>query len=538
MTEDAMDVNGPASTTGPNASADGRGLVGRRASSPIPAPAAPTSATPDSRKRSTASRSPTRSSARLQAGSRAPSKDPVAAGRTRRSISHVAGLDEGGALADEQGQTLLGPGVDEQQAASSSRVAKTRASGRRAAAVANAAFAGDSPATSSLPDISAPDQSSGVGQAVAAHLDAVESDPTAAAASSIPHDIASPTLGTTGYNLEVVCRREPYMYFVASNYTEVTSRNLKKRTAADISAIHVDDRAGAIWVCFDIQRVYSEYDNLTMPCKQSLCSLFRRALDGPDGPDAGATIHGWAAITEEASEVVRKTGDMVLARDLNRKVVPRKTGYVMVLESAAASPVIPSGATTRRSRINSRSPSPEIITSYKRRRVSGERSVAANGNQDQRQGNSHLLSNHDSGLSSASTSAYHPYSRSSPPPRSINPPLDPTAAFVMPPDTSVDYTQVLANEFSATLKRVSADIHLKYTELRNICTALHAENNELRVANGGAPDTAIQELKAAKARIAKLEHENATLEAKVREQAATIDRVRKTLWAAGNKPDI
>ncbi|KAI9179383.1 hypothetical protein H9P43_004702 [Blastocladiella emersonii ATCC 22665] len=308
--------------------------------------------------------------------------------------------------------------------------------------------------------------------------------------------------GHGNISLEPVCNRGPPMYFLQEGFAEVTARNLKKRVTGDISAIHVDGKGG-IWVAFDGQKVYAEFDNLTVPMKTWVGIMFRKVMSDE-------------AAKAAASPAVLAAAAAILQRDLNRKTRRAHNGVTSMGDSAAASPV------QRRARVESRSPSPETIISYKRRRQSEQERHSSSYSYSRAQGQSYLGDAPDQ-PAERERERDREFTLPLPPPRGI----EDTFAFVAPPSTSTDYTQVLTNEFAGTLKRVVADLEAKYADLRSVCTALHAENLQLK-AETGATHIA-EQLAMAKTEISRLQEQNLELEATVREQAAALDTIRKCL---------
>ncbi|KNE65258.1 hypothetical protein AMAG_10902 [Allomyces macrogynus ATCC 38327] len=108
------------------------------------------------------------------------------------------------------------------------------------------------------------------------------------------------------------------------------------------------------------------------------------------------------------------------------------------------------------------------------------------------------------------------------------------AVYVPPPSLSIEYTTVVANEFQGALHRAMGDLDGKFRNLQHMCTALHAENDQLK--REGYPAMVLEELERVKAKVARLERENEVLELQLREKTAALDAIRKCIPSAAPAP--
>ncbi|KNE65260.1 hypothetical protein AMAG_10904, partial [Allomyces macrogynus ATCC 38327] len=286
----------------------------------------------------------------------------------------------------------------------------------------------------------------------------------------------TPSVGHTEIDLASVCGAQTPMYFVHAGFMEVASKNLKKRVTGDISSIQKDDR-DHVWVVFDGQRVYAEFDHLTQPMKVFLAQQFRKVLEQE------------AVAQGTVPEKVMEIANIVKCRDLSKRA--RRTTTTAPPEAMMS----PSG---RRVRAGSRSPTPDLILQYKRRRFDED-------GRDQTQ-----------------------------PMRMNAGPFIEPAVYVPPPSLSIEYTTVVANEFQGALHRAMGDLDGKFRNLQHMCTALHAENDQLK--REGYPAMVLEELERVKAKVARLERENEVLELQLREKTAALDAIRKCIPSAAPAP--
>jgi predicted nuclease with TOPRIM domain len=102
-----------------------------------------------------------------------------------------------------------------------------------------------------------------------------------------------------------------------------------------------------------------------------------------------------------------------------------------------------------------------------------------------------------------------------------------TTAAVIPQQLSLEYSNVIANEFLVNLKRYYAALETQFMEVQHISMQLHAENSRLK--EKGYENVILEELEFCKGKLNRLERENAILEEQLREKTDILNAIRKHL---------
>ncbi|KAJ1510849.1 hypothetical protein HMI54_010966 [Coelomomyces lativittatus] len=234
------------------------------------------------------------------------------------------------------------------------------------------------------------------------------------------------------YPIDLALESRPYLYFLKVRYTEVTAKNLKKRVVSDITCIQHDPVNECVWVVFDAQRVFTEFDSATLPIKYWIVEKLKEMHLQYQQQEK--------QIDQQLHALVKE----VLKRTLLSRSRLIRSGYRLAADDITL-PLHSKNRKTRSSNLSITSNSPEHPIPKKKRVFHGlrdrSRTQLVKVKRDGEQG---------------------PYAR------------------VDEPAVTPTYLQVMANEFYSTTKRSIVDLQSKYSFLMDICINLQKENEQLK----------------------------------------------------------